>query len=716
MEITDICQKYDLPLELASTLEKSGFRIFYPPQESAIKSGLLEGKNFVLSMPTASGKTLLAELCLIQSIIKKGGRCLYVVPLRALASEKYDDFSRRYAPLGIKVGIATGDYDIPSPHLEQYQILISTSEKIDSLLRFRAPWLSQNLNIAIFDEIHFLDDPGRGPTLEILIARLRQLNPQMQVLALSATVANAWEIAKWLEADCLISHWRPVPLKEGVYFQKKIRFVDGEDKTIKDYNLEEFVSLVLDTLKEDGQVLVFVNTRRSTQATALKIAQSVYPSLSQEEKKKLESIAEKIKGSRAEATKICQKLALGVKNGVAFHHAGLRREQRKLVEDAFRNNLIKVICATPTLAAGVNLPARRAIIRDYRRYEAGLGSYRIAVFEYKQMCGRAGRPQYDNYGEAVLVAHSNQESEALFEEFILAEPEPITSKLENESALRMHLLSTIASGYVRDEKGIMEFLRHTFFAYQKQTEDLYHIIDRLMEFLLKEEMIENFKGGFRATPFGEEISRLYIDPLSGVVLRNGIIKAKAQKTNISSFLHLICLCPDMNTLRLNRKDYEQIEVYAKLHENDFLFSNQQFDYESHLAICKTAYLLESWANEEKDDSLCDRFGIGPGDVHRLTETADWLIYSGEKLAKLFTSITLANKLENIRQRVKYGIKKELLDLVKLKGIGRTRARSLYKKGMKNLSALKKVKITQLTKIPYIGKEIAENIKKQLDLE
>lgn len=714
MKIADVCQKYSLPSEIAAILEKSGFCSFYPPQETAIKSGLLEGKNFVLSMPTAAGKTLLAELCLIQSIIKKGGRCLYVVPLRALASEKYEDFSKRYAPLGIKIGIATGDYDTPGSYLERYQILISTSEKVDSLLRFRAPWLSHDLTTAVFDEIHFLDDPSRGPTLEILIARLRQLNPRMQILALSATVANAEEMAKWLNADCIISHWRPVPLKEGVYFHQKIRFSDGEDKIIKDHGLEELPSLVLDTVKENGQVLVFVSTRRSTEASAVKIAHAVYPLLSQKEKEKLESISEKIEGVRAEATKICRKLAATVKNGVAFHHAGLRSEQRKLVEDAFRSNLIKTICATPTLAAGVNLPARRAIIRDYRRYESGLGSYPIAVFEYKQMCGRAGRPQYDDYGEAVLIARSDQESTALFEEFILAEPEPITSKLENESALRTHLLSAIASGYVRNEKGLMEFLRYTFFAYQKQTEDLYYIVDRIIDFLLKEKMIESLKDGLKATPFGEEISRLYIDPLSGVVLRDGLIKARRENTTISSFLHLICLCPDMDILRLNRKDFEAVEIYARLHDQEFLLAKEQFDYEDHLSICKTAFLLESWAGEEKEDLLCEKFAIGPGDIHRLIETADWLIYSGEKLAKLFHSLNLANKLEDIRQRVKYGIKQELLDLVKVKGIGRIRARALYEKGIKNLNALKKAEISKLMKIPFIGKELAKNIKKQLD--
>src|SRR5690606_2698242 len=130
---------------------------------------------------------------------------------------------------------------------------------------------------------------------------------------------------------------------------------------------------------------------------------------------------------------------------------------RKLIEDSFRRNAIKVICSTPTLAAGVNLPARRAIIRDCKRYAGGMGSVYISSSEYKQCAGRAGRPQYDDHGEAILMAKSLSESNAMFDKFILAEPDPVISKLGNESVLRIHILSSIAAGYVHDVNGMLDF-------------------------------------------------------------------------------------------------------------------------------------------------------------------------------------------------------------------------------------------------------------------
>jgi len=140
-----------------------------------------------------------------------------------------------------------------------------------------------------------------------------------------------------------------------------------------------------------------------------------------------------------------------------------------MVEDAFRQGKIKVICATPTLAAGVNLPARRVIIRDYKRFDAINGSHHIAVFEYKQMRGRAGRPKYDTYGESVLIAKSEDEKNVLFEDFVCAEPEPIISKLGQENALCMHILSSVAAGYVHTEKGLMDFLFAYLFCLLKKT-------------------------------------------------------------------------------------------------------------------------------------------------------------------------------------------------------------------------------------------------------
>lgn len=695
-----------------------GYGELFPPQKTAVKSGVLDDKNFVLAMPTASGKTFIAELCMLKSILNENGKCLYVVPLKALASEKAEDFKKKYSAAGIKVGLATGDYDVPSPSLANYQILVATAEKVDSLLRLRARWLSEQISLAVFDEIHYINDPSRGPTLEILITRLREVNPRLKILALSATIKNANQIADWLDAHCLLSHWRPVVLEEGVYYNHKIYFKNGHKKPVVFSSSNELGHLADETVRDNGQVLVFVNSRRSTQSTAREIGRVLKPCLDKESKEKLEHLSNAIKKSAGEETQTDEKLAEVIKNGAAFHHAGLRNSERKIIEDAFKENIIKVICATPTLAAGVNLPARRVIIRDHSRYEAGYGSNNIAVFEYKQMCGRAGRPKYDKYGESILMAKSQDQVDSLFEEFINADPEPIISKLGSESALRTHLLAAISSDYVRDKNGLLNFLSKTFFSVQQNAQDLEFIIERAIDLFLEEEMIEENNSGFKSTAFGHLISRLYIDPLTGVILRNGLIGAKYNE-NLSalSFLHLICSTPDMAALRVGKSDYLEVDTYSARHQKEFLIPLQsRYRYDSYLECLtriKTAWLLEQWCDEESEEKICRKFGTAPGDIHRYLAASDWLLYTCQQLSRLFNIIEITASLEKLSQRLKYGIKEDVLELVKLKGIGRVRSRALFVAGIKDLEDIKKAEVESLSKIPYIGNTLAASIKDQV---
>ncbi|MFH1856020.1 MAG: DEAD/DEAH box helicase [Candidatus Omnitrophota bacterium] len=719
MKIENICKKYNFPEEVTKILNRHGYVDFYPPQKEAVSRGLLDKKNFILSMPTASGKTLLAELCMLKTILKEGGKCIYVVPLKALASEKAEDFKDKYESLGIKTTSATGDYDVPSSYLANYDIIVATAEKVDSLLRFRARWLSQEISMAVFDEIHFIDDTHRGPTLEILITRLRQVNPNLKILGLSATIKNAKQIAKWLDAECILDDWRPVSLKEGVYYNSALYFSGGEKQSVHIPSAsKELEWLASETVQQNGQVLVFVNTRRSTQSTAREIGNVLKLHLNQETKDKLTVLSEGIRSSMAEKTDLDLKLSETIKNGASFHHAGLRYSQRKLIEDAFKQNIIKVICATPTLAAGVNLPARRVIIRDHKRYEAGLGSHHIAVFEYKQMCGRAGRPKYDNHGESILMAKSRDEVESLFEEFINSEPEPIISKLGSESVLRMHLLAAIASDYVKDKNSILEFLSNTFFAVQQDAEDLEFIVERIIDFLNEEGMIEESKGILKASAFGNLICRLYIDPVTGVILRNGLVNAKYKKhLTITGLLHLICSTPNMAILKTAKSDYLDMENFNIIHKEDFLLPGEsRYTSSSHmeyLNVIKTTKFLENWCSEESEEKLCKQFGVGPGDLRRYTEISDWLLYAAHQTARLFNIMDAVYSLDKLKIRLKYGIKEELLDLVGLKGIGRIRARTLYSKGLKKIADIKKASVPELARIKNIGQKIAESIKKQV---
>jgi helicase len=654
---------------------------------------------------------------MLKSILQDNGKALYIAPLKALASEKYNDFKKKYESLGIKIGIATGDLDSPGKYLDRYQILIATAEKVDSLLRSKAGWLINSLSVIVLDEIHFINDESRGPTLEILIARIKQLKPDIQILALSATISNAQEIADWLNANLALSHWRPIPLKEGVYFNEKIMFNNDSIRLVKEDADGDLNKLVMDTLRGSGQVLVFVNSRRSAQAAARELCPSVVTLLKSEEKKILNDLADEISEDHS-ATKVCKKLAEIIKAGCAFHHAGLTPRQRHLIEDHFKRNIIKVICSTPTLAAGVNLPARRAIIRDCKRYASGLGSVYISTAEYKQCAGRAGRPQYDDYGEAVLMAKSFSEQNTLFERFIMSKPEPVTSKLGSEAALRIHILSSIAAGYVHDITSMFDFLNHTFLSYQKQGANLVSLVGDIFEYLRKNGFID--KSGFKyfTTPFGNTTSRLYIDPMTSLILREGLTKIHEGKSfSTYGLLHMLTCCPDSEMLNVSKSDYEELESLSQKLEDELIITPNNLaqlqDVYTYYATLKTMWLWSRWIDEDKEENMCDDFNVGPGDIYRHVESAGWLLHAAGKIAELLHYKKMTFDLEALRLRVRYGIKEELLELAALEGVGRVRARMLFKNGYHTLADLKPATAAHLASIKTIGKSLAESIVQQI---
>jgi len=191
-----------------------------PCQEKSVKKGLFEGKNLLVCTPTASGKTLIAELAFCKAIFEGKGKAIYIVPLKALASEKNKDFLKRYGKV-MRIALSIGDFDSVDSYLMDYDLIITTSEKLDSLIRHHTPWLNL-VSTVIFDEIHLLNDPGRGPTLEILITILKKILPKVQIIGLSATIGNPKQLAKWLEAELVEDDWRPVKLHKGTYLQGKV--------------------------------------------------------------------------------------------------------------------------------------------------------------------------------------------------------------------------------------------------------------------------------------------------------------------------------------------------------------------------------------------------------------------------------------------------------------------------------------------------------------
>lgn len=697
-------ESLDLPDEVKRFYLDSGILELYPPQAEAVEKGLLKGRNLLAAIPTASGKTLLAELAMLKSI-QAGGKALYIVPLRALASEKFRRF-QEFAELGVRVGISTGDYDQRDEGLGVNDIIVATSEKTDSLLRNETAWM-QDISVVVADEVHLIDSADRGPTLEVTLAKLRKMNPSCQILALSATVGNADELAAWLEAELVVSEWRPTELLEGVLLNG-IFYCKDKEKLVEQPTKDEAVNLVLDTLKEGGQCLVFESSRKNCMAFAKKAASTVKKMSSIENREALARIADEVLENSETDTSTT--LAACIRSGTAFHHAGLTTPLRELVEDGFREGKIKLISSTPTLAAGLNLPARRVIIRSYRRYSSENGMKPIPVLEYKQMAGRAGRPRLDPYGEAVLLAKSNEEFIFLFENYIEAEAEDIWSKLGTENALRTHVLSTIANGFARTKGELMEFLEATFFAFQYSNFGLSTVVDECLGFLRKEGMLEDSEA-LVPTSFGKLVSKLYLDPLSAAIIAKGL--REAENLTELTLLHLVCSTPDMRLLYMRSQDYQDINDYVMAHAGEFAKVPNPFnitEYEWFLGEVKTSLLLLDWIRERSENDICSKFGIGEGDIRAIADIAEWIMHVAAQLARLldFKGVKEASELE---KRIHYGAGPELMELLDIRSIGRVRARKLYEAGFRSTADLSGASPEKVAVL--MGPKIAEKIFKQI---
>jgi len=671
----------------------------YPPQAEAIKAGVLDGENVLLSIPTASGKTLVAELAALNCILARKKKAIYVVPLRALASEKYHDWKLKYGDL-VRIGISTGDFDSSGASLENFDLIIVTIEKMDSIMRHTPSWINE-VGLAILDEVHLIDSVNRGPTLEIVATQLKDLG--IQILALSATVENSDAVAGWLKAKLVESNFRPIKLSRGIFLKGEIDFMEKSDLKIEhNSKTEPSVSIAMDVVKSGAQSLVFTNTRKGAETEAERIGEKLYATTDTKEKKELHRIAEKILEVLDTPTSQCKRLAGCISNGTAFHHAGLHAKQRELVEKHFKENLIKVICATPTLAAGVNLPAKRVVIRDYKRFST-FGQEPIPVLEIHQMFGRAGRPKYDKEGEAVLIAKTESEFEQLWDLYIDGKPEDITSKLGVEPILRMHILGLIAQ-MPRTKNSLYEFFEKTFYAHQYgNTEGIENLINKILDQLFEWEFIDySEKERFGCTKLGMRVAQLYIDPLTA---KEMIELLKREKVDDMVLLTVLSDTAEMRPLLAVRVS-EEAEVYEQ-------FEKFELEEEQLMAF-KNAQIFFDWMGEITDDKIMERWNMPPGTLRTKLDIADWLLYGISEIGKIVGREKLEGKVVILRKRLKYGVKKELLPLIRIRDIGRVRARKLFDAGIQGVEDIQKAKMDVLVKL--VGQKTAEKLKERLEIK
>lgn len=500
---------------------------------------------------------------------------------------------------------------------------------------------------------------------------------------------------------------------------------------IPNISSEPAVDISLDTINIGKQALVFCSTRKSAESTAEKISKHT--------KLNLIELSEKILKVLSSPTKQCRKLADCVKKGTAFHHAGLASGQRKLVEDAFRKGEIKVICSTPTLAAGINLPAFRAIIKDLKRYGGRWGMEYIQTLEYHQMAGRAGRPDFnDTHGEAICIAGSEKEAEVILERFINAGPENIYSKLAVEPVLRTFCLSLLATGFARSKGELIKFFEKTFYGFQYgDMQKLGAIMDKILgyleewEFIILKNSNNNEKNEFisaknigksdesiEVTKLGERVAQLYLDPYTAHQIITALRKSTKIEINEFSFISMACSTLELRPLPSVRvSETDRIEAEAIKHKSKLIIDEPTVfepEYDDFLKAMKLSFALDFWMDEKNEDEILEEFNIAPGELHVKKELCDWILFSTVELSEILGFRDLQKIVRKTIFRLDKGVKEELVPLVKLKNIGRVRARILFRNGIKDIGDIKNADLTKLTQL--LGAKIAKDLKEQIGEE
>ncbi|MFW6265462.1 MAG: DEAD/DEAH box helicase [Halanaeroarchaeum sp.] len=435
------------------------FDAFNEMQRTALPAVLETDDNVVISAPTGSGKTALAELAIIEAL-ESGGTALFVAPMRALTNEKESEWERIEA-LGYSVYVVTGERDLNPRRAERADVLVMTPEKVDSATRKhdtpRYAFVT-DVDVVVIDEVHLLDSRSRGSVLEVVVSRLRRLvDPRF--VALSATMQNIEEVAAWLDAPDETtfdfgSSYRPVDLHAGVE-----TYTHGENAFADKYRrLYTALDLAEPHLEEDGQALVFVSSRQDT----VKAAETARDEIA----KRDIPVGDRGDYDFHSRTQVLENdtLRQSVLDGVAFHHAGLSKNDKDLVEEWFKRGRIHLLFSTSTLAWGVNLPARCVVIRDTKLHDPLEGEVDMSPLDVLQMIGRAGRPGYDDVGYGWVVC---DRTDADRYRRLLRDGKAIESRLADD--LAEHLNAEIAMGTIHGLDDVVDWLETTFLYHRAQT-------------------------------------------------------------------------------------------------------------------------------------------------------------------------------------------------------------------------------------------------------
>lgn len=575
---------YGLPVKAKEMFIKHrNISKLYDWQDECLKLSAIEKRmNLIYSLPTSGGKTLVAEILMLKELLVREKNALLVLPYVAIVQEKVRGLSPFAVDLGFHVEEYAGGKGAIPPKKRRVKktIYIATIEKanaiVNSLIELER---SDELGMLVVDELHMVGDGGeRGSLLEILLTKVMFKCKSTQAIGMSATLGNMDEIKRFLNAEVYTNDFRPVELTEylklenNIYridlnaksdeevliFERKVSHPGGLSRALASRDPDHILSLVLEVIPENS-CLMFCATKKNCENAAMMLARSL-PKQQLEVKKHerdilLKSIQQAISG-------VCDVLSKTIPYGISYHHSGLTSDERELIEEAYSSGVLCLLCCTSTLAAGVNLPARRVILRS-----PYIGIKFLTQSRYKQIVGRAGRAGIDTHGESILVMQNKDKARVL--SLISGSIPNCTSSLfyEDGKGLRQLILSLLGLKICSSEKEIEDFFERTLYHIQKRNDENYQVlkcikkeVNRLLNLgLLTNNMNTSGVSILRATDLGKAT-------LKGCV---NIDLAPYVYEQLKKGLEAICLVNELHLLYLVTP-FDSIET---LHVDWMLFYN-----------------------------------------------------------------------------------------------------------------------------------------------
>lgn len=682
---------------LTDRLRAWGVEFLTDVQARALQAGVADGRSMIVGAPTSSGKTLVGEIAVL-SILKDGGRAIYLVSHKALAEQKHRDFLARFGELSpqpiASVGLNTGDR--AEGNIDA-RLMVATYEKALGLIL--TGQLNPSSALIVADEFQIVGDPGRGPEIESLCAILRQRGIR-QFVGLTATVENPDDLAGWMGCQLVSSSHRDVPLHQEIWYGGRVfrtTFGQSEGQEIKaSMPARGDVAEVVGQLIRDGRgpVLVFTESRREAAGYASSFGQTrprVGDGIALAEQLDLYS----------EPTESSEQLRENAEKRVAFHTADLSPQERQVLETGFAESKFDVCFATSTLAAGVNFPFRSVVIPKLTYQWGDRAGSRLPRSEYRNMSGRAGRLGMHEDGHAILLPRDRVELTHA-NSLVLPDNDRLASQLIKLS-LRKSVLMLVASRVASSSEGIASFFRSTLYWYQTLDRNP-ALVERLegdtraaSEWLIKNGLIRDEEGTLLVTPLGQGAALSGLLPatavkFAGMLSKHGAELAMSFEQWIPALIHAVCASDEFRSDRPSRffpyvqTAYGSVAYWGS---KQLLLPLDRADLQ--LAQCAHAVVLFIEGLAERKIHYATQ--VPSGAIHRLAVDVAWVLDGLHKIAcvrDLGCPQGVSNQVAMLARRVRWGAPAEALDVIRVAerhgvpGFGRQRAMSLISQGIATL--------------------------------